>query len=491
MGILTKALTMMRAKTPTGGGVGPGLGWLGGWAGGWGGGFGTAFPLSHGYVHEPFTGAWQRNAECFGPNGIFSAVYACVQIISGDISKLPPVIRRIHDDGSKSDFPNHPAARVLWRPNDYQTHVDFWGQFVATLLLYGNVYALLVRDARNVISQMHILDSRCVETLIAEDGSVWYRVTQERVIERIGREYIPARDIMHHRLLTMSHPLVGVTPIFAASSSAATGQLIQQQSLSFFRNQSRASGVLKVPGNISKAELTRLKSEWEQNFKGGAVGSTAVLTGGLEWQALSLTAEDAQLIEQLRFTIEDVARCFRVPGYMIADASKMSYKNSEQLWRSYYAQTLQYHLEAIESRIDATFDLANDVAVEFDLTSLLRMELDVRMSAYQTGISSGVLTINEARRQESLPPVNGGDEPLVQVQYVPLSRAGQTMGAAPTEPADTDTDEDADANADDAADEDEDADGDELEEAAPDGARLAELARAALGKAFAPVGGLL
>ena len=69
-------------------------------------------PLSHGYVHEPFTGAWQMNRECWGPHGLFSAVYACIMTIAGDIAKLPPRIRKRLPDGSKEDFDNHPAARV-------------------------------------------------------------------------------------------------------------------------------------------------------------------------------------------------------------------------------------------------------------------------------------------------------------------------------------------------------------------------------------------
>ena len=63
------------------------------------------------------------------------------------------------------------------------------------------------------------------------------------------------------------------------------------------------------------------------------------------------------------------------------------------------------------------------------------MELDARMAAYQTGIQSGVLTINEARKLEELEPMEGGDEPLVQMQYRPLSMAGQPATAPPAPPA--------------------------------------------------------
>jgi len=432
------------------------------WSGGFPFGGNLIPPLSHGYVHEPFPGAWQQNAECFGPWGIFSAVYACIQTIAGDVAKLPPLIYRQNPDGSRDEYPNHPAQRVLYEPNAYQTGVDFWGQFMASSLFTGNAYALLVRDERNVIAAMHLLNPRTTSPMLAVDGSVWYRVGVNALarpeavseIEADGSFYLPARMVMHHRLLCLTHPLIGVSPIYAAGMSAQTGQTIQSNAYNFFSNMSRTSGVLTAPGKISSELATRLKTEWEQNFKGGSMGRVAVLGEGLKWEALSLTAADAQLIEQLRWSVEDVARCFRVPLYMVSDAGKISHKNTEQLNRGYYTQTLQYHLESIERRIDRTFDLApRSIYCEFDLSSLLRMEFDSRMSAYQTGINSGVLAINEVRKLEQLPPVKGGDEPLVQVQYVPLSMAGNNAGApvapAPSEPAANDDGTADDGTADD------------------------------------------
>jgi len=415
-------------------------------------------PLSHGYVHEPFAGAWQMNKECWGPYGIFSAVYACITIISGDLAKLPPRVRTMGSNGAKQDLPNHPAAIVLNAPNAYQTRVDFWGQFMASALFTGNTYVFLARDANNVIRSMHILDPRRLQVLLSDDGSVFYQIGQEKLAQLLGTNAIPARDILHHRLLAMNHPLVGLTPLYAAGVSAMTGQTIQQNSFSFFANMSRASGVLTSPGKISQELATRLKTEWDQNFKGGSMGRTAVLGEGMKWEPLTISASDAQLIEQLRWSVEDVARCFRVPSYMLTDASKVSFKNAETLARNYYSQTLQYHIESIEARVDQAFGLTGDTYCEFDLASLLRMELDARMAAYQTGIQSGVLTINEARRLEELKPMDGGDEPRIQAQYRPLSMAGEPTTAvpapaeppAPPEPDDAEVD---DADQDELADE--------------------------------------
>jgi HK97 family phage portal protein len=397
-------------------------------------------PLSHGYVHEPFPGAWQMNQELCGPGGIFSAVYACIAIISGDIAKLPPKIRKRLPDGSKIDFDQHPAAKVLWYPNPYQTRVDFWGQFLASALFTGNAYALLVRDERGVIAEMHLLDPRRITPMIADDGSVFYRVAADKLAGIDEGIVLPARAVMHHRLLTLAHPLVGVTPLYAAGVSALTGQTILQNSHAFFSNMSRPSGVITVPGKLEESIATRLRTEWNENFRAAQMGRTAVLTAGAKWEPLTMTAVDAQLVEQLKWSVEDVARCFRVPLYMLADQTRLSFKNAEQLARTYYSQTLQYHIESVQARIDVTFGLSESIYCEFDLSAFLKMEYDARMAAHQIALNAGIKTINEVRHDEELPPKEGGDEPLVQMQYRPLSMAGEpvpTAGApgAPTDPS--------------------------------------------------------
>jgi hypothetical protein len=140
---------------------------------------------------------------------------------------------------------------------------------------------------------------------------------------------------------------------------------------------------------------------------------------------------------------------------MLGDLSKVTYRNSEQLQRTYYSGCLQLHLEALESRLREGFELDDAHFVEFDLDNLFRTEIDTRFDAYQKAINAGFYTINDARTREDMPPVEGGDEPLVQAQYRPLSAAIREAEAAaekaerdakapppaPVIPDDDDTDE--------------------------------------------------
>lgn len=403
-------------------------------------------PLSHGFVHEPYSGAWQQNIWCRAPSdpANFSAVFACVQIISTDVAKLTPIVYRRLEDGSKEPHPQHPAQRVLLHPNEFQTRVDFFQQLMASILLVGPSYTYLQRDARNVVSAMYPLSPYRTTPTIADDGSLFFEAGYGAASSLIPyetdwahRSYIPARDIMYHRELTSpSNPLVAISPITAALTSAMMGSLIQSQQQAFYENMSRSSGILTAPHKISKETADRLRVDWEQNFRGGSIGRVAVLGEGLDWKPLSLSAVDSQLIDALKWTVGDVARAYRVPDYMLGIAAGGAHtsKSAEQLTRNYYAQTLSYHLEALEVRLADALDLAPDVFIEFDMAALLRADFDVRMLAYKNAINSGVYSINELRAMEELKPMEGGEQPLVQVQYVPLSTLAERHAAASAKP---------------------------------------------------------
>jgi HK97 family phage portal protein len=397
-------------------------------------------------------GSWQAPTMGFGGGELtaFSAIYACVQKISGDVAKLPVGALKVDTKtGAYRPMPAPPIVERLRAPNDYQTQADFMQGFCLSYLLQGNAYATGTKDRSGNYSALHVLDPRSVEVLIAEDGSVFYRCGDNKLAGIKPGTIIPERSMIHHRLpLAASHPLVGVTPIYAAAASSAVGLRILQSQQAFFANASRPSGTLNAPGKISKETADRLAQEWDQNFNGSRAGKTAVLPEGLKWEALSVTAADAMLVEQLKFSIEDVCRVFGVPSFLVNGDAKATYRNSEAAVRAYLSSCLGYHLATIEQRFSRAGGLSDGETVRLDLAPLLRAEIDIRFDAYQKGLQSGWSTINEVRALEGLDPVEGGDEPHIQSQYVPLSQAGEAMAAkvnpSPAEPPKPADDEEPD-----------------------------------------------
>jgi len=406
-----------------------------------------------GLIREPFSGAWQMNKECTPGTALaFSGVYACVMTIADDISKLPMKVKEVDDRDIAVNKPDHWAVRLFRRPNHYQTGLQFVQQYVIGKLLAGAAFVVFEKDDRNVPVAMHLLDPRTTVPLVTPDGDIYYRVgvsnSNGNQLAGISKSdvILSARDVLHDRMATVFHPLIGVSPLFAAGASAQAGNSILQNSKAFFANMSRASGTLTAPGKISKETAERLAAKWKQNFSAGNVGQVAVLGDGMKWEPMVMTAVDAQLIEQLRWSVEDIARVFRVPMFMLGDLSKVTYRNSEQLTRLYYQSTLQWHLESIESVFDKFFGFTARTFLEFDLDALFRTDSETRFKVHQTALAGGWESINEVRKDENLPPVEGGDEPRIQMQYVPLSKANEPPPApapAPViDPAEDDPPED-------------------------------------------------
>lgn len=378
-------------------------------------------------VHEPHTGAWQRNLSDASDLSLlsFSPVYSCINVISSDIGKLPVNLYRWTDDFRRELHMAHPYFKLLNYPNHYQTRLAFYQQWIVSKLIAGNTYVLKRRDERGVVNALYILDPTRVVVLVAEDGSVFYQLFRDVQSGRLSgltgeSVVVPASEIIHDRCMTLWHPLVGVTPIFAAAMSADAGLNILRQSNTFFSNMARPSGILTSPQRISPELALRLQTEWEGNFTAGKVGRVAVLGEDLKWQSMTMNAVDAQLIEQLKWSVEDVARVFRVPPFMLGDLSHASYRNNEQMFRTYYNGCLAYHIEGVELCLDKGLELPNRVEVEFDLEQLFRMEADIRFTVYDKAIKAGIYSINEVRLKENLPPTPGGEAPMIQMQYVPL-----------------------------------------------------------------------
>jgi len=434
-----RVLTGIVSKAPVSPATMSGGGWVG---------FGTStFPPGQGDRCGP--GSWQRNIGGVPDSTMlsFSAVYACINAISSDIAKLPWLMwKQRPGNKGRTLQPKHPMQAVLEKPNQYQTRMDFISQLLVSTLYTGNAYVYLERDQSDAVIGMHVLPPTMVNLMMSADGDVFYSVSPAPFnVEALngyvtgkGSAIVPARDIVHHRLFTLAHPLVGVTPLYAAASSAMAGLSISENQRKFFSNMSRASGVLQAPAKISNELAARLKKDWEEAFTGSNLGRTAVLGEGLEWKPLSMNAVDSQLIEQLRWTGDDVARVYRVPSFMIGDSSKATYRNSEHMTRQYYANCLQYHIEALEIRFNQALGFPPNVYAEFDLTALLRTEMDVRFTSYRDALQAGWSTVNEIRALEDLPPVPGGDEPMIQIQYQPLSMAGEPKAVPPafSNPAD-------------------------------------------------------
>lgn len=376
-------------------------------------------------VREFTTGAWQTNLEVRLEDSLgYWVQFRCISMISSDVAKCRiKLVEQDHND-IWNEIDNAAHAPVLRKPNHFQNRIQFFENWMQSKLSRGNTYVLKVRDGRGVVVKLYVLDPNMVRPMVSDDGSVFYELRQDRLAGLNGEGLmVPASEIIHDRWNTLYHPLVGLSPIYANGVVALMGTRMLSNSARFFGNGARPSGVLVAPGAISETTAQNLKDYWNENFTGEKAGKVAVLGDGLKYEQMTMSAVDAQLIEQLKWGDATIAGSYGVPAYMVNAGTPPAYNNVEALGHQYYSQCLQIHFESIELCLDEGLALTKvdgkTYGTEFDLDDLLRMDTATQIKTMGEAVK-GLLSADEARKKLGYGPTPGGKEVLTQQQNFSL-----------------------------------------------------------------------
>ena len=374
-------------------------------------------------VNEPFTGAWQRNQELRAPTVLAHyAVYACVTLIANDIGKLRQRLMELDADGIWLETTSPSFSPVLRKPNGYQNHIQFKQWWQTSKLTKGNAYGLKLRDNRGIVTGIYILDPDKVTVLVAENGDVYYQCNGDELNEiGSGGVTVPASEIIHDRMNCLFHPLVGVSPLYACALAACQSLKMQNDSSTFFENGARPGGILSAPGAISDETAARLKAHWDANYTGQNAGKVAVVGDDLKFQQMKMSATDSQLIEQFKLTAEMICTAFHVPPSKVGVTTSPTGTTAAQENQKYYSDCIQVLVEEYEACMDDGLSVPDKYGVELDIDGLLRMDMGTLVETLKLAVGAGIMAPNEGRYRLNLPPVLGGESPMIQEQNYSLA----------------------------------------------------------------------
>ncbi len=345
------------------------------------------------------------------PQGV-SAVYACVSAISETVASLPLILfKRSGEDRTRAS--EHPLYRVLHdQANEHQTALEFRELMQANVLLRGNAYARIEFDGAGQVSALWPINPDRVSVIRNGDKLAYeYTDGDGKVIRLLSHEVLHLR----HRL--GPDGVLGVSPIQAARGVIDLAQSEQEHGLGTFANGAKLAGVLKFPSMLKPEQRVAIRDSWASQHAGGSnAGKTAILESGVEFQPVSMTLEDAEWIAARQFSVEEVARLFRVPPTIIGDLRNGNYSNTTELARQFVTLSLRRHLVAWEQAIASKLLTEAGRRVYFaehQVEGLLRGDATNRAAFYASGIGIGWLRKSEARRLENLPTIDGIDnEPV-------------------------------------------------------------------------------
>jgi HK97 family phage portal protein len=373
---------------------------------------------------------YQRNLAVDGLSARYvPGVYACVMTIARSSSQCYPRHIRVTSDGRFEEVTTSAASRVLMNPNSYQTAPDFLLNLIAQTLFDGEAFCVVTRNNRFEVSEIHLLPrGSCSPYVDPETREIFYSVGENPLAPGSIDYIAPARDVLHLKFHTPRHPLIGESPIKAAALAIGINVALSASQATFFNNMNRPSGILSTDQVLNREQLTQLRAAFEEQSKGLSQGRIPVLGGGLKFAPLSISSQDAELVQAQRMSLEDIARCFGVPTPLIGDLSHATLNNAETLVHHFLSMSLGSYLEHIERAFDRLFGLDGlKEYIELDTTALLRTDFAGRIEGLTKGVQGGLFTPNEARNREGLGPIDGGDTAYLQRQMTPVDKISDVL----------------------------------------------------------------
>lgn len=344
-----------------------------------------------------------------------TAVFCAVNILSGAIGSLPIWVYEQIDEDTKRKDTNHPVYKILSKnPNPWQTPIEFKTLMGLHYLLRGNAYAQILFNQSGGISKLIPLNPDRMTINISETGLPVYTHRKENGTSRTYQRW----QILHIKGLSQDG-YKGLSPIDQCREAIGLASASEEFAARFYSNDASPGGVLRHPETLSEEVHKRIKDSWKSSHAGGRnAHEIAILEEGMEFQPISLKAEDVQFLEARNFQIFEIARIFNLPPHMLKDLSRATWGNIESEDIGYVKHSLRPHLITFEQVFER--DLLSlestdgkEFAIEYDVDGLLRGDVKSRTYSYMVGIQNGWLSINDVRRRENLNPIPNGDTHFV------------------------------------------------------------------------------
>lgn len=368
---------------------------------------------------------------------------AVVSFLADSVAQLPLKVYRRNGENDRQRDRDSAAAKLLWKPNADQTSFELINAVMIELLLMGVATLWVLPDPdsdsgyqlRNIPREW-IYDTDRV-TNYAPDVLKLHTGTGSFIS-------IPRDEFVQFRMYSPGNPGGYQSPLMALRQTLTEQIQADRFRTTVWRSSGRFNAYITRPKDVApwddetkKKWLTAFRDGWGQD--GSNSGKMPLLEDGMEIKPYQFNAKEAQYAETKQLSREDVAAAFHVNPSLIWHTSTQTYASAKDNARALYADCLGPTLQMLQQRINSfllpMIGADPDTYVEFDLTEKLKGSFEERASILQASVGGPWLTRNEARADNNLPPIDGGDDLIVPLNVVSGGQASpQDTHMDPQEP---------------------------------------------------------
>jgi HK97 family phage portal protein len=338
-----------------------------------------------------------------------SAIYACVNLISGAIATLPVNMMNVDiETGERSRIYNDP---LLWVLNE-EMHTRWpasvgWEFFGKSLLFEGDAFAIIHRDKMfRPIGLQPVHPFRVLNGVWTDGSRMVYRIAPEYLNGvQIGETRDYDQDDIIHVPGFGFNGLRGMSPLrYSLRNSGAVALAAQEYAGNFFKNGARPDYALTTTQQLGPDKVKELQERIDERHRGPEnAGRPMLLHSGLDFKTLQISAEDMQLLGQRQFQIEEIARAYGVPPFMIGHNEKTTSWGSgvEAMSIGFVRYTLRQHLNKFEVELNRKLFRTRARIVHFDTSDLEQADTATLATSLRTLVGRAgeprIITPDEAR----------------------------------------------------------------------------------------------
>lgn len=337
-----------------------------------------------------------------------SAAYRATEIISDSIAMLPIRVK-LHNGTHKEELESHSLNLIFSdKSGNTITKFNLMKLLIQSVILRGNGFAYIYRAKDGTVTNIRYVESK--------DVQIHYNKSKDELyytISHISNKRIEPINVIH--LIKNSYDGInGISVLSYAARSLGISNNTENSANSFFTNGCNLAGVLTVQGQLTQKQKDDIRSSWNQAYSNGGNG-LAVLQGNMSYQPIQLNAADSQMLESRQFNVQDIARFFGISPVLLGDLSHSSYSTIEATQNQFLLHTLQPYITMIESEFNRKLlkPSESNLSINLDETALLKTDKTALASYYTSLLNSGVLCVNEVRKELGYSEIEGGDKHLI------------------------------------------------------------------------------
>ena len=353
-------------------------------------------------------------------------LHAVVSFLADSVAQLPLKVYERSDETDRRRDRDSTAAKLLYRPNADQTSYEFWNMITTELLLMGVATIWILPDDSESGYQLRVIPREWIKDT-EESTNYAPDVLKIKTKSNAPEIKIKRDEFIQFRMYSPGMPGGWQSPIAALRQTLTEQVHADRFRTEVWRSSGRFNAYIQRPANVQpwddetrKKFVTAFRETWGRG--GENAGKMPLLEDGMEIKPYQFNAKEAQYAETKQLSREDVAAAYHVNPSLIWHTTTQTYASAKDNARALYADCLGPMIQMIQQRVNAFLlpMIGSDPSlyVEFDLTEKLKGSFEERASILQASVGGPWLTRNEARADNNLPPIDGGDELIVPLNVI-------------------------------------------------------------------------